>query len=111
MVADHQIVKNGQGKAKPRALEGARYAGLVNIRGTHTREIKAAVIDTSLARLVDAGYDVEKGRLPRTIRSDETENFTAVDAQVKRVQRHQSAETHGEAVAGEQGAHGLRPGK
>jgi len=102
VVADHQVVEDGERQAQARALEGARDAGAIDRLRAQAGDAPVGELDLSPAGREQPGQDVEEGRLAGPVRSDEPEHAAFLEPQVEPVQGDHPAEAPGQLLALEQ---------
>ena len=90
-----QIVEHRRALDQPNLLEGPSHAHRAALVGTEVGHVLALKKHPAGLRLVEAGDAVETGRLPRTVRPDETDDLELVDAEVDVGQRLQATEADG----------------
>src|SRR5947209_7000764 len=103
VIADHQVVEDGERQAKAGALEGARDPGPIDRLRAQAGDAGGGEFDLSGAGREQPGQHVEEGRLAGPVRSDEAEDAAFVEPQIEPVERDHAAEAPGQLLALEQG--------
>ena len=92
MPADLDVVEHRQLFEKTNVLERARHAERRDLVRLEVVRGNAANVDLPFGRLVDAGEHVEHGRLPGTVRTDQTDQLVRLNGQIEVRHRRQAAE-------------------
>jgi hypothetical protein len=105
---DEDVLFDGQPSEHLLALERSSQPMSRAPGGAATRHVNAVEEHTARRRWTHAGQHVEQCRLPRAVRSDETEYFASADIQADAVEGHDTAESHAHILGLEDAAVGLR---
>ena len=100
VVADHDVVEHGKRQAHARTLKRASNPRPIDRLRRRRSDVFAGEVDLACFRAVEAGYDIEQGRLSRTIRSDQADDLAIAHREVHTIERDHAAEAAGKAFAG-----------
>src|SRR3954447_23556207 len=105
VVADHEVVEDGEREAEARPLEGPRDALAIHALRRQPGDGRPCEGDLSGAGREDAGEHVEEGGLPRPVGTDQAHHRSLFDLQVQRLQCQKAAEAARQPAAGQQRLH------
>lgn len=109
MVADHDVVEDGEIGTEPGALEGAGDTRPAHFLRRGAGDVAAVHHDAARARAVNACHHVKEGCLAGAVGTDKPHGLAGVDVHLQRVQGHETAEAHGEIRAFKQMCHYALP--
>ena len=90
--AEHQVVDQGEVREQLDALEGAGHAERRDVVRSHADDLLAGEANAALLRPVDAGQDVEDGRLAGAVGTDDREQLARLDGERDTVDRDHAGE-------------------
>ena len=90
--ADHDVLERRHLREEPDVLERPGHAHPVDLVRLATGDPLVVELHRARRRLVDAGHDVEAGRLAGTVRADQPQDLALVEAEADVVERHHAAE-------------------
>ena len=92
------IIEDGQSAEEPQVLKGSGHTGLHHLVRFEPRDLFPFVDDGAGAGRVNAGNQVEEGRLSCSVGADNAQDLPFADLKAKIVDRHDSTEVHGHVI-------------
>ncbi len=102
MLRDFDIVENGKILEETNVLERASDASLGDRMGPQSKRRFSRDLNTPCGRTIDAGEDIEHGRLSRAVRADQADEFAGKKREGEVVDRPQAAKLHRDVLCGEE---------
>src|ERR687897_226922 len=93
--AEHEVVDQRQVGEQLDALKGAGNAERRDVVRTAAGDVVAVEVHAALLRAVDAGHQVEQGRLAGAIGADDGEQLPRLDGEGHTIDRDHAGETQG----------------
>src|ERR1700716_2034991 len=102
VIADHDVVEGRERQTEPGALKRAGDTSAIDLLRAEVGDACPGKFDRSAARRIDAGQNIEEGRLSRSVGANQPEDFSLLDMEAQSVDGEQPAEPAAQISAAEQ---------